>query len=175
MPFFVLCVITLLAGLGVRRELWRTRTTTIDRQLHSVCLSAMASCSSCSYSDFPARRLCALAELGADAARAPSCTRTDRVHLARQGTGSGRRHRDRNLVLLYVSFIPVLWTSVPRFLGSVDCFCWFRRLFMQAALTAMFTGVSVIGFPVGGWLADRTKRRSGEQAVLLAFTLAQAF
>jgi MFS family permease len=47
--------------------------------------------------------------------------------------------------------------------------------FSRAAATAMFTGLSgLIGFPVGGWLADRRARRGqGRRRVLLQFTLAQ--
>ena len=63
-------------------------------------------------------------------------------------------------MLLYVSFVPILWTLW--FLGF-----WAVAIvsagsggsFQGAALTAMFTGLSgVVGYPAGGWLADWTLR-----------------
>lgn len=83
----------------------------------------------------------------------------------------------RDLVLLYVSFVPVLWTLW--FLGF-----WAVAIvaqasggsFQGAALTAMFTGLAgIAGYPAGGWLADRTLRAGiGRRPVLIGFTAAQA-
>ncbi len=83
----------------------------------------------------------------------------------------------RDLVLLYVSFAPILWTLW--FLGF-----WAVAIvsagsggsFQVAALTAMFTGLSgIVGFPAGGWLADWTLRSGiGRKPVLILFTAAQA-
>ncbi|MDA8250952.1 MAG: MFS transporter [Rhodospirillales bacterium] len=83
----------------------------------------------------------------------------------------------RDLVLLYVSFVPILWTLW--FLGF-----WAVSIvagasggsFRNAALTAMFTGLSgIAGYPAGGWLADWTLRSGlGRKPVLIGFTLAQA-
>lgn len=83
----------------------------------------------------------------------------------------------RDLVLLYVSFIPILWTLW--FLGF-----WAVSIvsagshgsFQAAALTAMFVGLAgIVGFPAGGWIADRTLRAGvGRKPVLIAFTIAQA-
>ena len=83
----------------------------------------------------------------------------------------------RDLVLLYVSFIPILWTLW--FLGF-----WAVSIvagasggsFRVAALTAMFTGVSgIVGFPAGGWLADWTLRAGiGRKPVLVVFTVTEA-
>jgi ACS family D-galactonate transporter-like MFS transporter len=83
----------------------------------------------------------------------------------------------RDLVLLYVSFVPILWTLW--FLGF-----WAVAIvsqgshgsFQMAALTAMFVGVAgIIGFPAGGWIADRTLRSGiGRKPVLITFTTAQA-
>ena len=84
---------------------------------------------------------------------------------------------DRNLVLLYVSFIPILWNLW--FFGfwaiSIVSEGSSSSSFTQAALTAMFTGLSgIIGFPVGGWIADQTLRSGfGRRLILLTFTLAQ--
>lgn len=83
----------------------------------------------------------------------------------------------RDLVLLYISFIPVLWTLW--FLGF-----WAVSIvstasggsFQGAAVTAMFTGLSgVIGYPAGGWLADRMRQAGiGRKPVLIGFTALQA-
>ena len=83
----------------------------------------------------------------------------------------------RDLVLLYVSFVPILWTLW--FLGF-----WAVAIvsagsggsFQVAALTAMFTGLSgIVGYPAGGWLADWTLRGGiGRKPVLVGFTAAQA-
>ncbi len=83
----------------------------------------------------------------------------------------------RDLVLLYVSFIPILWTLW--FLGF-----WAVAIvaqasggsFQAAAMTAMFTGLSgLVGFPAGGWLADWTLRAGiGRKPVLIGFTALQA-
>ena len=177
MPFFVLCILTALVAVGVRRELWRTRTS----------------------EDRPAAALGVLSRyaavffilvfgvfLIAYYAKLPSWGLTLLELLLAfgliffvwrvKGQEVSGAIRNRNLVLIYVSFIPVLWNLW--FLGF-----WAVSIvsagsggsFMQAALTAMFTGVAgIIGFPVGGWLADRNVRHAqGRKSVLLTCTFAQ--
>jgi MFS family permease len=84
---------------------------------------------------------------------------------------------DRNLVLLYLSSIAILWNlwffgfwAVAIVAGNG------AHSYQGAALTAMFTGLAgIIGFPAGGWLADRTLAAGrGRKPVLLTFTLLQA-
>jgi MFS family permease len=176
MPFFVLAAVTVLAAVGVRRELWRTRPR----------------------AEQPAAALGVLSRYGAvffvlvfglfllaRGAGLPDWAVTllelllafamiGFVWRVKGAQIKGAMQRD--LVLLYVAFIPVLWNLW--FLGF-----WAVSIvstsaggsFSRAAATAMFTGLSgVIGFPVGGWLADRRQRQGrGRKRVLLQFTLAQ--
>jgi ACS family D-galactonate transporter-like MFS transporter len=178
MPFFVLCVVTAVATLGIQRELRRTRTSQ-DRPAAALRLLARYAAVFfvlvfglfllADYAGLPNWGLTLLELLLAFGL----ITFVWRV----KGQEVSGAIRNRNLVLIYVSFIPVLWNLW--FLGF-----WAVSIvsagsggsFMQAALTAMFTGVAgVIGFPVGGFLADLTMRlERGRKPVLLSFTLAQA-
>jgi MFS family permease len=83
---------------------------------------------------------------------------------------------NRDLLLLYVSAIAILWNlwffgfwAVSIVAGSSG------SSFLRAALTAAFSGLAgIAGFPVGGWLADRALGwRGGRKSVLLGFTLLQ--
>ncbi len=181
MPFFVLAALSALVAWGVRRELWRTRT----RQ------------------DNPARALGVVGRyaavffvlvfglfLLAERAGLPGWGLTvaelalafGLIAFIYQSKGQELTSaiRNRNLVLIYVSFIPILWNlwffgfwavSIVSGAGGPA-----GSSFVKAALTAAFTGVSgVIGYPLGGWIADRTLRSGmGRRPVLLAFTLVQA-
>jgi ACS family D-galactonate transporter-like MFS transporter len=83
---------------------------------------------------------------------------------------------NRDLVLIYIASIAILWNlwffgfwSVSIVANAAD------TSFMKAALTAMFNAVAgVLGFPAGGWLADWTIRKGwGRKGVLVSFTLIQ--
>lgn len=83
----------------------------------------------------------------------------------------------RDLVLLYVSFIPVLWTLWLLGFWAVSIVSAASHgSFQGAALTAMFAGLSgVIGYPAGGWLTDRMRREGiGRKPVLIGLTVLQA-
>jgi sugar phosphate permease len=76
---------------------------------------------------------------------------------------------NRNLILIYISAIAILWNlwffsfwSVQIVKEAAD------SSLLAAALTAAFNaGAGIIGFPVGGWLADRAVR-SGKSRKTLA-------
>ncbi|MGH8867053.1 MAG: MFS transporter [Actinomycetes bacterium] len=85
------------------------------------------------------------------------------------------KHRD--LFLLYLAGIPILWNlwffsfwSVA-IVGEAA-----NSSFLEAALVAGFNaGAGILGFPVGGWLSDLGMRRGwGRKPMLLSFTAAQA-
>src|SRR5215212_8260976 len=83
---------------------------------------------------------------------------------------------NRDLLLIYIAAIAILWTlwffgfwSVS-IIGDAA-----QSSFLQAALTAAFNaGVGILGFPAGGWLADYAKRKGwGRKPMLVSFTLIQ--
>ncbi len=78
----------------------------------------------------------------------------------------------RNLVLIYLSAIPVLWHLWLYGFWSVDIIKSSGSSFMAAALVASFNGLAgLIGFPLGGLLSDRALRRGGSRkGVLLTLT-----
>lgn len=96
---------------------------------------------------------------------------------SRLGTQVGPVLRDRNLLLIYLAFIPILWNLWFFSFWSVSIVADAAAgsTFAQAALTAVFFGAAgVLGYPVGGWLADRAKRAGrGRKPVLVRCTLAQ--
>lgn len=178
MPFFVLSVATLIVAYGVRRELWRTRTPE-DRPgpAFRVLVRYSAVFFVLVFGLFLLAETVALPSWGLTVLELLLAFGLIAFVWRVKGQEISGAIHDRNLVLLYVSFIPVLWNLW--FLGF-----WAISIvsggangsFTQAALTAMFTGVAgIIGFPVGGWLADWTMRAGyGRKTVLLAFTMAQA-
>jgi ACS family D-galactonate transporter-like MFS transporter len=94
----------------------------------------------------------------------------------RKGAEIGPVLRNRSLVLVYLSYIAVLWNlwffsfwSVAIVAGAA------HSSFAKAALIAAFNaGAGILGFPVGGWLSDLGVRRGwGRKGMLLTFTLIQ--
>jgi MFS transporter, ACS family, D-galactonate transporter len=179
MPFFVLCAISLLIAWLVGRGLWETRTPQ-DRPGHALAVLAQYSAVFfiLIFGVFLLARALTLPEWGLTIAELVLAFGTILFVWRVKGEEVSGAIHDRNLVLLYISFIPILWTLW--FLGfwavsivSVGSGGSFRG----AALTAMFTGLSgVIGFPVGGWLADWTLRSGmGRKPVLITFTTVQGF
>jgi MFS transporter, ACS family, D-galactonate transporter len=97
--------------------------------------------------------------------------------LARKGTEIGPVIKNRDLFLLYVCNIAILWNlwffsfwSVSIVAGAA------HSSFMNAALTAGFNaGAGILGFPAGGWLSDAGLRRGwGRKPMMLTFTGIQA-
>jgi MFS transporter, ACS family, D-galactonate transporter len=84
---------------------------------------------------------------------------------------------NRNLVLIYLAFIPILWNLWFFSFWSVSIVSDAAKgsTFLQAALTAVFFGVAgILGYPAGGWLADYTKRTGrGRKGILVLCTLVQ--
>lgn len=84
---------------------------------------------------------------------------------------------NRDLLLIYISAIAILWNLW--FFGfwsvSIISDAAGGATFLRAALTAVFFGVAgIIGFPVGGWLADYAKQKGwGRKPMLVSFTLIQ--
>ncbi|PTX64626.1 sugar phosphate permease [Melghirimyces profundicolus] len=83
---------------------------------------------------------------------------------------------NKNLLLLYIAAIAILWNlwffgfwSVAIISNAAD------TSFLKAALTATFNaGAGILGFPAGGWLADYAVRKGwGRKGMLLSFTLIQ--
>jgi ACS family D-galactonate transporter-like MFS transporter len=85
--------------------------------------------------------------------------------------------RDRSLLLIYVAFIPILWNLWFFSFWSVSIVADAAAgsSFLKAALTAVFFGVAgIVGYPAGGWIADRTKRSGrGRKPTLVTFTFVQ--
>jgi MFS-type transporter involved in bile tolerance (Atg22 family) len=95
----------------------------------------------------------------------------------RMGAQTSPVIRNRDLMLVYVAGIAILWTLWFFSFWSVSIVADATNSgFWQSALTATFFGVAgVIGFPLGGWLGDRQKRRGrGRKGMLVSFTLIQA-
>ncbi|NEK56424.1 MFS transporter [Geodermatophilus sabuli] len=77
-----------------------------------------------------------------------------------QRSGRGGALLNRNIWLIYVAYIAILWNlwffsfwSVQIVREAAD------SSLLAAALTAAFNaGAGILGFPVGGWLADRAVR-----------------
>lgn len=84
---------------------------------------------------------------------------------------------NRDLFLIYVAFIPILWNLWFFSFWSVSIVSEAAAgsTFLQAALTAVFFGLAgIAGYPAGGWLADYSKRRGwGRKWMLVAFTFVQ--
>src|SRR4051794_31933374 len=94
----------------------------------------------------------------------------------RRNTDVGAVLRSRDLVLINLAFIAVLWNLWFFSFWSVSIVAdaagsSFGRSAMIAAFNA---GAGILGFPVGGWLSDVAVQRGlGRKPLLIAFTSAQ--
>jgi MFS family permease len=97
--------------------------------------------------------------------------------LARKGEELGPVLKNRDLFLIYLANIAILWNlwffgfwSVSIVAGAA------HSSFMNAALTAGFNaGAGILGFPAGGLLSDHAVRRGwGRKSMMLSFTAVQA-
>lgn len=175
MPFLVLAVATALAGWVIRRGLGRTG---IDRPGAALALLLRYAAPSfvLVFGAFLLARWAAWPAWALTLIELALALGLIGYILRGKGEEVGAAVRDRNLVLLYVSFIPILWNlwfigfwAVSIVAGSAG------GSFTRAAATAMFTGLSgLIGYPLGGWIADRAAVWPGRKAVLLGCTLALA-
>src|SRR5919205_4342080 len=84
---------------------------------------------------------------------------------------------NRDLFLIYVAFIAILWNLWFFSFWSVAIVSQAapQASFLNAALTAALNaGAGILGFPIGGWIADYAKRRGwGRKVMLISFTLAE--
>jgi MFS transporter, ACS family, D-galactonate transporter len=88
-------------------------------------------------------------------------------------SGRGGALLTRNLWLVYIAYIAILWNLWFFSFWSVQIVREAANSsLVAAALTAAFNaGAGIIGFPVGGWLADRQIRRGkGRKPLVLAYT-----
>ncbi len=80
----------------------------------------------------------------------------------------------RDIVIVYIAYIAILWNLWFFSFWSVEIV---REAasssLLAAALTAAFNaGAGILGFPAGGWLADRALRRGyGRKPLLVSFTV----
>jgi MFS family permease len=94
----------------------------------------------------------------------------------RKGQEIGPVLRNRSLVMIYLSYIAVLWNLWFFSFWSVAIIASAAHSsFLHAALIAAFNaGAGILGFPAGGWLSDLGVRRGwGRKPMLLTFTLIQ--
>jgi MFS family permease len=178
MPFFVLAIFTVAAAWLVGRGLGRT---CIEQDAPGRALAVLAQYAAVFFAlifgAFLLARAWALPDWALTVAELALALGTIAFVWRIKGEEVSGAIHDRDLVLLYISFIPVLWTLW--FLGF-----WAVSIvsaasggsFQGAALTAMFAGLSgVIGYPAGGWLTDRMRLAGiGRKPVLIAFTALQA-
>lgn len=82
---------------------------------------------------------------------------------------------NRDLILIYISAIAILWNLWFFSFWSVSIVSQAapQATFLNAALTAALNaGAGILGFPIGGWLVDYAKRRGwGRKVLLVSFTL----
>ncbi len=78
-----------------------------------------------------------------------------------QRSGRGAALLNRNIWLVYVAYIAILWNLWFFSFWSVEIVrSTAQSSLLAAGLTAAFNaGAGILGFPVGGWLADRAVRR----------------
>ena len=82
---------------------------------------------------------------------------------------------NRDLILIYISAIAILWNLWFFSFWSVSIVSQAapQASFLHAALTAALNaGAGILGFPVGGWIADYAKRKGwGRKVMLISFTV----
>ncbi|WP_198533545.1 MFS transporter [Streptomyces sp. AcH 505] len=177
MPFFVLAILSFAAAVGLRKELWRTRCPRDNPAGAAKVIGAYSAiffvlifgvfllAQRLGLPGWGVAALELLLALGLIAY----------VYRSKAREISGAIH-DTNLLLLYLAAIAVLWNlwffgfwAISIVSAGAD------GSFLKAALTAMFTGVAgLIGFPLGGWIADRAvKTGFGRKRILVVFTFAQ--
>jgi MFS family permease len=92
---------------------------------------------------------------------------------ARKGDELGPVLRSRDLMLINFAFIAVLWNLWFFSFWSVSIVAEAAHSsFGRSALIAAFNaGAGIVGFPVGGWLADAAVRRGmGRKGLIVVFT-----
>src|SRR5918998_2802102 len=117
-----------------------------------------------------------VARVGGRVARTRPGAPASRLHLRQVEREISPVLYNRDLLLIYIAAIAILWNlwfigfwSVS-IIGDAA-----QSSFLQAALTAAINaGAGILGFPAGGGLADDAKRRGrGRKPMLVSFTLIQ--
>jgi MFS family permease len=88
-------------------------------------------------------------------------------------SGRGGALLNRNIWLVYIAYIAILWNLWFFSFWSVEIVrSTAQSSLLAAGLTAAFNaGAGILGFPVGGWLADRAVRRGkGRKPLALVCT-----
>jgi MFS family permease len=96
--------------------------------------------------------------------------------LTRRGGNVGPVLRNRNLMLINLAFVAVLWNLWFFSFWSVAIVAdAAHSSFGRSALIAAFNaGAGILGFPMGGWLSDVAVRRGlGRKRLAVAFTAVQ--
>jgi ACS family D-galactonate transporter-like MFS transporter len=96
--------------------------------------------------------------------------------LTRRHSDAGDILRNRDLMLINVAFIAVLWNLWFFSFWSVSIVAdAAHSSFGRSAMIAAFNaGAGILGFPVGGWLSDVAMRRGiGRKPLVIAFTSIQ--
>src|SRR6185312_727951 len=85
-----------------------------------------------------------------------------------QRSGRGAALLNRNIWLVYIAYIAILWNLWFFSFWSVQIVKEVAHSsLLAAALTAAFNaGAGILGFPAGGWLADRAVRTGGSRKTL---------
>jgi ACS family D-galactonate transporter-like MFS transporter len=97
--------------------------------------------------------------------------------LLRKGEELAPVVRNRDLLLIYIAAIAILWNLwFFGFWATAIVAGAAKTSFLQAALVAGFNaGAGILGFPAGGWLSDYAVRRGwGRKPMLVTFTAIQA-
>lgn len=177
MPFYMLGLVTLVIGVGLNRYFRRQHGKPLDYRpalkellaYSAVFLAAIMVVYSLSVSLGLANWAVALIEWGLALLLVAFA-------FGRKGGELAPVLYNRNLLLLYVAAIAILWNlwffgfwSVAIISSAAD------TSFLEAALIATFNGVAgILGFPAGGWLADYTLRKGwGRKPILVTCTLIQ--
>ncbi len=96
--------------------------------------------------------------------------------LTRRHSDAGTVLRNRDLMLINLAFIAVLWNLWFFSFWSVSIVAdAAHSSFGRSAMIAAFNaGAGILGFPVGGWLSDVAMRRGmGRKPLVIAFTAIQ--
>jgi sugar phosphate permease len=96
--------------------------------------------------------------------------------LTRRHSDAGTVLRNRDLMLINLAFIAVLWNLWFFSFWSVSIVAdAAHSSFGRSALIAAFNaGAGILGFPAGGWLSDAAMRRGiGRKPLVIAFTATQ--
>jgi nitrate/nitrite transporter NarK len=177
MPFFILAALTTIVGLFISRELWMTRMPSDRPALAFALLAKYATAFFVIlFGLFVASRLGHFPPWVLTLTELLVAFGVITFVFAVKGKEMKGALSDPNLILLYLSFVPVLWNlwffgfwAVSIVAGNG------ANSFRAAALTAMFTGIAgTAGYPIGGWLADHAVASGrGRKAVLLTLTFLQ--